>query len=362
MTGARLEGPKLRLAIAALAFVVWAAFTAIHAPEKAADFDVFWTAGRHAAAPYDPAIIAALQAQFHVGGQIPFAYPPTFLLLVWPFAQAPLGLAYPLWTGLSAALFFYAAAHLVRPAWLTLGLFIAPPVVLAIAPGQTSLAVGAAMIGGWLTLKDRPAVAGVLFAVAACIKPQAMLLAPIVLWGHWRAMRWAMAAGLGLVLASFVFGPDLWMQWPKALASFSHVATLTDRVNPSALIASPWLAAPLALLGVWLAWSWRDLTGLIAGALCLTPYAHQYDLAPLAPVALNWLADYKRQGYGRAAAGAALLAGMVATPLAGLLFVLALGALGWRRAALTSSHPPSRERATDRSVADRDAAAASLSQ
>jgi hypothetical protein len=333
----RLEGRAFRIAVAALAFVVWTGVSAIHAPEKAADFYVFWTAGRHATAPYDPAIIAALQAQFHISGQVPFAYPPTFLLLIWPFAQAPLALAYPLWTGLSAALFFYAAAHLVRPAWLTLGLFIAPPVVLAIAPGQTSLIVGAAMIGGWMTLKDRPALAGVLFAVAACIKPQAMLLAPIVLWGHWRAMRWALLAALGLALASLVFGPDLWLQWPRALASFNHVAPGTNRINPSALADSPWLAAPLALLGVWLAWRWRDLTGLIAGGLCLTPYAHQYDLAPLAPIALNWLADYKRQGFGRAVAGAALLAGLVATPLAGLAFVLGLAGIPlWPRPGATT--------------------------
>ena len=329
---ARLDDRGLRVAIAALGFVVWSGVAAFHAPRTPADFYVFWTAARHAAAPYDPAIMAALQAQFHVSGQIPFAYPPTFLLLVWPFAQIPLALAYPLWTGLSAALFFYASAHLVRPAWLSLGLFIAPPVVLAIAPGQTSLLVGAAMIGGWLTLKDRPALAGVLFAIAACIKPQAMLLAPIVLWGHWRAMRWAMLAGLGLVLASFVFGPDLWLQWPKALMSFGQVAPGTNRVNPSALPAGPWLTAVLALLGIWLAWRWRDLTGLIAGGLCLTPYAHQYDLAPLAPIAASWLADYKRQGYGRAGAGAALLAGLVATPLAGLLFVLGLGVIPlWRQ-------------------------------
>jgi alpha-1,2-mannosyltransferase len=331
MIAGRLEGQGFRIAIAALAFVVWAGFTAIHAPEKAADFYVFWTAGRHTAAPYDPAIIAALQAQFHISGQVPFAYPPTFLLLIWPFAQAPLAIAYPLWTGLSAAVFFYAAAHLVRPAWLALALFIAPPVVLAIAPGQTSLMVGGAMIGGWLTLKDRPALAGVLFAVAACIKPQAMLLAPIVLWGHWRAMRWALIAALGLVLASLVFGPELWLQWPKALTRFSHIAPGTNRINPSALLDATWVAAPLALLGVWLAWRWRDLTGLIAGGLCLTPYAHQYDLAPLAPIALSWLADYKRQGFGRAAAGAALLAGLVATPLAGLALVLGLAGIPlWR--------------------------------
>ena len=345
-----------------VAFVVWSLFAAWHAHVKPADFCVFWTAGRHAAAPYDPAIIAALQAAFHIDGALPFVYPPTFLLLAWPFAQLPLALAYPLWTGLSAALFFYAAAHLIRPAWATLALFIAPPVVLAISPGQTSLAVGAAMIGGWLTLKDRPALAGVLFALAACIKPQAMVMAPLLLWGHWRAMRWALLAALGLALASLVFGPDLWLQWPKALADFAHVAPGTNRINPSALAAGPLVAGACALLGLWLALRYRDLTGLIAGGLCLTPYAHQYDLAPLAPIALSWLVDYKRQGFGRAAAGAALLAGLVATPLAGLAFVMGLGALGWRRAALTSPLPPSWERATEASVEDRHTQAASLSQ
>ncbi|HEY3798788.1 MAG TPA: glycosyltransferase family 87 protein [Caulobacteraceae bacterium] len=315
----------IRLGLGVLAFVVWAGFAAWHEQVKAADFYVFWAAGRHAAAPYDPAIIEQLKAAYHFAGALPFVYPPTFLLAVWPFAQAPLALAFPLWTGLSAALFIYAGAHLVKPGWASLALFIVPPVVLAISPGQTSLIVGAAMIGGWLALKEKPALAGVLFAVAACIKPQAMLLAPIVLWGHWRAVRWAAGAGAALVLASFVFGPDLWLQWLSALRSFGHVIGDTNRVNPSAL--GPWAAAPLAVVGLWLAWSWRDLTGLIAGALCLTPYAHQYDLAPLAPVALAWLCDWKRAGWGRAGAGAALLAGLVASPLAGLAFVLGLAAI-----------------------------------
>ena len=300
---------------------------------KAADFYIFWAAARHTAAPYDPSLVTTLQAQFHFAGQLPFVYPPTFLIFAWPFAQLPLALAYPLWTGLSAALFTLAASHLVKPSWLTLALFLAPPVVLAIVPGQTPPLLGAAIIGGWLLRHDRPRLAGVLFALAACLKPQAMILAPIVLWGEWRLLRWAAIAGLLLVLASFAFGPELWPQWLQALAGFTHVAPLTERVNPSALVAGPWLAAPMALLGIWLAWTWRDLTGLVAGALCLTPYAHQYDLAPLAPIAATWLVEYKRRGYGLAAVGAMLLAGLVASPLGGLVFVLGLAAvkLPWTR-------------------------------
>jgi hypothetical protein len=333
----------MRAALAALAFAVWSCFAAIHAQVKPADFYVFWTAARHAAAPYDPAIIAELEKALHITGAWPFVYPPTFLLAIWPFGQLPLAVAYPLWTGLSAALFVYAAAHLVKPAWATLGLFIVPPVVLAISPGQTSLIIGAAVIGGWLMRERRPALAGVLFGLAACIKPQAMILAPIVLWGQWRLVRWAVITGLTLVLASLVFGPGLWLEWPRALADFGRVLPATDRINPSALGGGPAAEAALAALGVYIAWTWRDLTGLVAGALCLTPYAHAYDLAPLAPVAMTWLIERKRFGWGRAACGAALLAGFVATPLAGLVWVGALAAVGtpWRRLALrTSSRGP----------------------
>ncbi|MGH6970928.1 MAG: hypothetical protein ACREEQ_04895, partial [Caulobacteraceae bacterium] len=58
------------------------------------------------------------------------------------------------------------------------------------------------------------------------------------------------------------------------------------------------------------------------------PYAHGYDLAPLAPVAAAWLFDARRYGWGRAGAGGALLAGLVASPAAALAFLLALAVLG----------------------------------
>ncbi len=325
-----------RAMVGLAAFAVWAAFAAWHAQVKAADFYVFWTAGRHWAAPYDPALITALQSQFHFDGRLPFVYPPTFLLVAWPFGQLPLSLAYPLWTGLSAALFMFAAARLLQPAWLTLALFIVPPVVLAISPGQTSLIVGAAAISGFQLLKTRPALAGALFGLAAAIKPQAMLLAPLVLWGEWRALRWAAITGLSLALASLAFGPGLWFAWLAALRDFGAVAPATDRINPSAL--TPLLALPLAALGLWIAWKWRDLTGLVAGGLCLTPYAHQYDLAPLAPAALSWIATWRKQGLGKAALGGMLLAGAVATPLLGFVWVLGLGALPlWRKLAASPS-------------------------
>jgi hypothetical protein len=106
------------------------------------------------------------------------------------------------------------------------------------------------------------------------------------------------------------------------------VVPATERINPSALAAGPLWSGALAMLGLYLAWTQRNLLGLVGGALCLTPYAHQYDLAPLAPLALVWLIERKTLGWGHAVAGAALLAGLVSTPLASLLFLVTLTVCG----------------------------------
>jgi hypothetical protein len=86
----------------------------------------------------------------------------------------------------------------------------------------------------------------------------------------------------------------------------------------------------MGVFGAYLAVKLRDPAGLIGGALCLTPYAHAYDLAPLAPIAAGWLFERARFGWSRAVAGGALLAGLVATPAAVLAFFAALAVIDWR--------------------------------
>lgn len=318
----RLPGDtRLSLGLAAASFLAAAALAVARTGHGAPDFYVFWTAARHWTAPYDPSTIAAMETQLHLHGTWPFAYPPTFLLLAYPFALLPLKLAYPIWTGISAALFMFAASRLIRPAWAAAVLIIVPPVFFSALLGQTTLMVGAAMLGGWLVLERRPALAGVLFAIAACIKPQAMILAPVVLWGRWRTLEWMIGAGMAMICASLAFGFERWLEWPRALAAFAAIAPGADHANPSALIASPWWAAALAVFGALFAWRNKSLLGMVGGALCLTPYAHDYDLAPLAPLAGAWLFQPRAHGWGHAAAGGALLAGLVATPVAVLAFL-----------------------------------------
>jgi hypothetical protein len=334
---------QARIILALGAFAVAFGLSAARIGHGAPDFYVFWTAAKHWQAPYDPAIIVALERSIHLGGVWPFVYPPSFLVFVWPFTLAPLTLAYPLWTGLSAGLFFYAAAGLVRPVWATAVLALAPVVFFSAELGQTSLLVGAAMLGGWEARERRPLLAGALLAVAACIKPQAMILAPIILWGRWRLLAAMAGAGLAVVLASLAFGYERWIEWPRALAAFRAIAPGADRANPSALLPGPLWAAAVAAFGVYLAVTQRNLIGLVGGAFCLTPYAHAYDLAPLAPVAAAWLFDPRRHGWDRAAAGGALLAGLVATPASVLAFFAATALFAqrwWPLRAESAAHQP----------------------
>jgi hypothetical protein len=318
-----------RAALTLGAFALGYGLSALRIGHGAPDFYVFWTAAQHWQAPYNPAPIAALEASLHLTGVWPFIYPPTFVLAVRPFALLPLAIAYPLWTGLSCAAFFHAAAHVVRPLLATALLALSPIVFFSAELGQTSLIVGAAMLTGWRWREARPALAGVLFGLAACVKPQTMLLAPLVLWGRWRMLGWMALTGVALVAAScLAFGAERWIEWRHALIAFNAIAPGADRANPSALIASPWWAAAVAAFGLWLTFSQRDLVGLVGGAFCLTPYAHAYDLAPLAPLGAAWLFDRKQFGWGRAAAGGALLAGLVAAPATVLAFFVALSVLG----------------------------------
>ena len=137
----------------------------------------------------------------------------------------------------------------------------------------------------------------------------------------------AMVTGLALVGLSCLFGPQLWLQWPAAVTSFGGIIDTTHRINPSALIDSPLWAAPLAAFGVYLAWSSKTLFGLVGGALCCTPYAHDYDLAPLAPLAVSWLLNRRDYGWGHVAAGGVFLTGLLRSPLLMLLFLIGVAVI-----------------------------------
>jgi hypothetical protein len=323
------------IASTAIAFAAGWAVAAFFLPHQYPDFGVFWTAARHASDPrlYDSAHLTAAQSWWPGMTPHPFVYPPTFLLLAWPFGLPPFTLADYLWGGSSCAAFVLAARQIVRPAWAALILPLCVPVVMAAAYGQSIFFAGAGLVAGLALVERRPALAGVLIALAMCLKPQVTVLAPLAMLGSsWRVAAGAAVAGTALLVGSLVFGAEHWPQWLAALPRFTDLVRQLHLTLVNLL--SPELSAPEKLVVVgagvgFAAWSARQpppqrIVGVVCGSLCCAAYAVRPDLAVLAPTALAWaLGGWTPAAWLRRLAGVAVLLGLVATPIAIALFMLA---------------------------------------
>jgi len=283
------------------------------------DFTVFWTAAKSdPAIIYDIGAISRAQAPLLGGekGARPFLNPPSLLPWLAPFAQLPLLPALALWSALGLLAFGWASWRLVS--WKMVGLIIlAPPFVLAVVTGQVTLFVSAAVIVSLTQVRTRPLLAGVLFGIAATIKPQAVLLAPLALvaGGHWRTLLAAAATGVLIGLACLLFqGPALWISWRDALSGFGEIAQrsylMRRGATPANLVYLMGLTGPAALavriggvaLGLATVWvtfrATEDVTlrlgALVAGSILCIPYAMPYEVLPLLIPATIMLLDRDR--------------------------------------------------------------------
>lgn len=287
------------------------------------DFMTFWLSAQHWWAPYDPQWIAPYE-QLHEGIKLPFAYPPVLLLFIYPFGLLPLKIAFCLWSGLWLALFSFLATFVARAA--APFLLLSPPILLSTALGQTGLLVASAMVSGMLLLERRPRLAGVLLGLAACLKPQAMLAAPIVLWGRWHVVKTAIVTCICLILLSFVFGTGRWIEWLSAVHDFQRWLPYLRLVTPTGLFDNLAWKVAVGALGIWFALR-RDLLGLVAGTLCFSPYAQSYDLAPLVLIGAAWMARWREVGVPPALLGASMVFSPYQSPLTILLILLAAFAM-----------------------------------
>jgi hypothetical protein len=184
--------------------------------------------------------------------------------------------------------------------------------------GQITFLIAALGVAAVFALEERPALAGVLFGIAATLKPQAMVLLPLAMAGsrQWRVLAIAAAAALACALVSLaIFGPGLWTSWWEALPRFQAMIMANPRltrgmITPTAV--GMWLGlggielalwgAGFGVIGAALAWRTfrvsddpaRRLTALFGGALFVSPYAMHYDAALLAPAAVLMLS--RREG------------------------------------------------------------------
>jgi alpha-1,2-mannosyltransferase len=323
------------------------------------DFSTFYTAGRiDRNLVYDFGAIS--RAQEPIVGRLtsprPYLNPPTYLPILRLLARMPINVALAIWAVVTTAAFLGACFCVARPSAVLL-VVISPVVWSTAAGGQVALAVGACVIGGVLLLPRRPVLAGVLFAVAALIKPPTVALVPLALIAarEWRALFACLIAGAAGGLASLAFeGVDTWMRWFGALHEFSRflaTSTVIEKgVSPATIMrlagvsGSAALAFQIAcgLLGVVLAGgAFRRtedplvrLAALTAGCLLVTPYAMTQEMAPMLPfAAMALLNDRVNPLFWLA--GLLVLASLAA-PFGVLLMALAL-VVRWPEAAAATS-------------------------
>lgn len=298
-----------------------------------ADFEIFYLSAQHLRAPYDLANLAALPD--YMQGKTAFIYPPTFLLLAAPFSALPYPVAFVSWAALSFGLFVWAATALHPRAPVLLiaalaGVVVATalgaprlydPLFEALLLGQTTFWIGACVVGGGALVDRRPVLAGVLLGLAACIKPQALLLAPIFLWGRWRAMTAAAVTGLVVViLTTLLLGWERWPEWVSAVQAFKGARL---EIQPAGLVDAVWWPVLLAIAGATIAWRDRTLTGFLVGGALAAPYMQTYDFAALCALAAVWIWKW-REAPLPALVGVAFLAGLVDTAPAVLAALLIL--------------------------------------
>ena len=286
-----------------LAVQVW------HGSKPLNDFFALWSwsamvhAAAHPVALYAPAQVQAFlhtqDAAFK--GNYPFAYPPSFLLVIWPLALAGRNASYVIWVLSTLACYLSAVGHGPWRRTIVILVLLAPATALTVSAGQNGFLTAALMIGGCRLLDRRPVLAGILFGLLSC-KPQLGVLIPVALLAarQWRAIAAAAATVLASVVASAAaFGWTMWAHWVSALVGLFHLVgkqtqlyhdmpTIAANLHgigmaPGAVQAAQVLSGIAAATAVFLCWrrsgsSRLAAAALQAGTFLATPYAFFYDL------------------------------------------------------------------------------------
>jgi alpha-1,2-mannosyltransferase len=149
----------------------------------------------------------------------PWAYPPSFLLLLLPFA--PLGFfgSYLAFQVVTAGLMVIALRSSVEgsaSSGALLGMaLLCPASAINVINGQAVFLVAALIVGGLGLLGSRPVLGGLILGLLT-FKPQFCILVPLALIaaGQWRAFLAAGLSALAMAVASgVIFGWELWLRW-----------------------------------------------------------------------------------------------------------------------------------------------------
>ncbi len=282
------ESRLFKLALA-YGLVFWACYVgyALHKEIAGNDFGVFL---RAASEPLETVYALRLSN--------PFAYPPTTLVWLKPWALLGPHAGFALWIVLSVGAMGWATRRLVgsRVALLVIA---SPAMAATVVIGQFGALVGAMILFAFSLKGWRQ---GLLLGLAATIKPQILLAAPLILLirRDWSALLGAaVAGGIVVMVQLLLFGPDLWFRWLDALGAFPRAVEFAGAyvlsVGPAGLAShfgyAPWpflaLGAALAAALLWKRAHDADPVELAAlviiASAFLSPYLLVYDLAAMMP-------------------------------------------------------------------------------
>lgn len=288
---------------------------------------------------YNPAVVSAfLHGVDHsFTGAYPFAYPPSFLLVIWPLALLPRAFSYVLWVTVTLAAYVLASWDRRFARHIPIIALVAPISVLVVVAGQNGFLTAALMLAGWRLIPSRPILGGVLLGLLS-FKPQLGVLIPVALIaaGLWRPFVAAATTVLLSVLASAAaFGWAMWSAWLHALLGLSYYVEGNARLDhvmvtvagslrlmgmgPNPSYAAQIIATIAVALLVWRCFRRRfgrmSVAVLLVATFFATPYAFFYDLPIVTNAVLLLMLDRYSSDQG-------FTTGEVAVLVAGLVFPL----------------------------------------
>jgi hypothetical protein len=240
----------------------------------------------------------------------PYAYPPSFLLMILPLGFLSFPLAFAIWNIFTFSIYFVASFYRRWRASAILLLTLSPATLQNLFTGQTGFLSAAFILGGFRLATSRPILSGTLFGLAS-FKPTLGILIPIALISAraWRALVAAVVTvAILAVVSSFAFAWSIWLVWLAKLPSHAYwAAVVPDNFKPTVManltfigtdvmLARTVQIAVAALVAV-VMWGCfrRGVTllataALLVGSILATPYAFLYDL----PIVTNAVLMFMR--------------------------------------------------------------------
>ena len=275
--------------------------------------------GGKASAAYDNGLLHAVQsaaATFtSAGAELPFPYPPAYLLIAIPFGMLSFPVAMVAWSLCTFAFYLFAARRLFpRSGWLAAAF---PAAFANAAIGQNGFLTAGIFMAGLSLLGQAPFAAGLVLG-CLIIKPQLAILLPVALIAarEWRAVAGAAISSAGILLAGLAaFGVATTAAWlheaqfivkitNEGLVGWSKLASVYAAsrqlgFTPGTAMAVHLIVAGAAVVATWRVWrspAAKDVkvAFLSAASMLMSPYVFYYDALILVPAFLFLAREQER--------------------------------------------------------------------